>query len=219
MPAPSIPGIALTYRGLKSTYALSITVKQPGQLRALFACTQFHIADEQTAQQRNLYVEPSSGGMFFRTTVTFMPSVGLYFVRRPPQAGRENFRMYKLPSAPPKTPFALRASQSCTGDMHDVAQQMLAQLQTHFSSGAATPGWTISSHMSTAGTWYSLEAADVSTIPAVINCARVAASPKADLAKLGWDGAAPPALNYAPALGLYIVMPQRRSPAGGPPPQ
>ncbi len=216
MPSPNIPGIAVTYHGLKTTYALSITVKQGTQLRPLFACTTFHSTDEQTAQQRKLYVEPNSGGMFFRPTVTFMPSVGLYFVRRPPQAGAESFRVYKLPSAPPKTPFALRASQSCTAEMHGVAQQLLAQLQTHFGNGAPAPGWTIAAHTSTSGTWYSLDAADIGAVPAIINCGRVAAAQKADLTKLGWDGARPPALNYSAALGLYLLMPERRqaAPAG-----
>jgi hypothetical protein len=214
MPSPDIPGIAVTYHGLTSTYALSIAVKQGAQLRSLFGCTQFHVTDRQTAQQRNLYVEPSTGGMFFRPIVTFMPAVGLYFVRRPPQPGAESFRMYKLPPTPPKAPFALRFSQTCTGDMHNAAQQMLAQLQSHFTTGAAAPGWTIAAHAATAGTWYSLEAADIGTVPAMLNCAHVSAAAKADLTKLGWDGAAPPTLNYTPALGLYIVIPQRRRAPG-----
>lgn len=210
MPSPDIAGIAVTYHGLKSTYALSIVVKQSAQMRSMFGCSTFHVADEQTAQQRNLYVEPGAGGMFFRPTITFMPSAGLYFVRRPPQPGAENFRMYKLPASAPKTPFVLRTSQSCTSGMRNVAQQMLAQLDAHFKRGAAAPGWTITPHASSAGTWYALEAADIGTVPALINCGHVSAAPKADLAKLGWDGSPPPALNYAPSLGLYLLMPQRR---------
>ena len=213
MPAPNIPGIAVTYHGLGSTYALSIAVKQVADMRSLFGCTAFHVTDEQTAQQRNLYVEPgAAGGMFFRPTVTFMPSVGLYFVRRPPQPGAENFRVYRLPATPPKTPFELRAAQNCTADMRGVAQQMLGQLQSHFATGAPAPGWTITPHAASKGTWYSLEAADVGTVPAIITCGRVAAASKDDLSKLGWDGAPPPALNYSPALGLYMLMPQRRAP-------
>ncbi|HKU67839.1 MAG TPA: TonB-dependent receptor [Candidatus Baltobacteraceae bacterium] len=211
MPSPDIAGIAVTYHGLTSTYALSIVVKQPSQLRSLFGCSTFHVADEQTAQQRSLYVEPRSGGMFFRPTVTFMPPVGLYFVRRPPQAGAENFRVYRLPAAAPKTPFDLRVSPSCTSDMRGAAGQMLAQLQMHFAKNAAAPGWTITPHTASAGTWYSLEPADIGTVPAIINCGRVAAARKADLTKLGWDAAAPPSLNYTPALGLYLLIPSQRT--------
>jgi hypothetical protein len=210
MPPANIPGIAVTYHGMKSTYALSITVKQAQEMRSLFGCTEFHVTDETTAQQRNLYVQPSSGGMFFRPAVTFMPAVGLYFVRRPPQAGAESFRVYKLPTTPPKTPFALRTAETCTGDMQNLAQQTLAELQAHFKSGAATPDWTITPHAATAGTWYSLEPADISAVPAIINCGRVASASKDDLTKLGWDGAAPPTLSYTPKLGLYFVTPQRR---------
>ncbi|HET9097482.1 MAG TPA: TonB-dependent receptor [Candidatus Baltobacteraceae bacterium] len=212
MPPAQIPGVTVTYHGLGSTYALSIVLKQPQDLRVLFGCTAFHVTDEQTAQQRKLYVAPSAGGgMFFRPTVTFMPSVGLYFVRRPPQPGAENFRLYKLPATPPKTPFALRsAAQTCTADMHDLAQQMLAQLQAHFTSNAPAPGWTIAAHTSTAGTWYSLEPGDISAVPAILNCGHVSTAAKADLTKLGWDAAAPPSLNYTPSLGLYLLMPQMR---------
>lgn len=217
MPAPDIPGIGVTYHGMKSTYALSIAVKQPTQMRSLFGCTTFHVTDEQTAQQRSLYLAPSNGGMFFRPTVTFMPSVGLYFVRRQPQAGAETFRVYKLPTTPPKTPFALRTSQTCTSDMHGVAQQMLAQLQAHFSTNAPAPGWTITPHTATAGTWYSLEPSDIGAVPAIINCSRVAVASKDDLTKLGWDAATPPSLSYSPALGIYMLMPQqRRMLQGGP---
>lgn len=215
MPAADIPGVTVTYHGLGSTYALSISVTQGTQLRSLFECTAFHVTDEQTAQQRNLYVEPGSRGMFFRPSFTFMPAVGLYFVRRPPQPGAESFRLYKLPTTPPKTPFELRASQSCTADMHGVAATMLAQLQAHFTRGSAAPGWTIVPHAAAGGTWYELSASDIAAVPAILNCGRVAAGAKADLAKLGFDGAAPPSLNYTPALGLYLVMPQRRGPNGG----
>ncbi len=218
MPAPSIPGIAVTYHGLKSTYALSITLTRSAQLRSLFGCTTFHVTDEATAQQRSLYVEPGAGGMFFRPSVTFMPSVGLYFVRRAPQAGAQSFRLYKLPSTPPKTPFALHVSQTCITDMRNVAQESLAQLQAHFQKGAPAPGWTVTPHTASAGTWYSLEPADIGAIPALLNCAHVSTAAKADLSKLGWGGAPPPSLNYTPSLGLYLLMPERRgrpSPAPG----
>jgi hypothetical protein len=213
VPPANIPGVNVTYHGLKSSYALSISVQKMEDMRALFGCSQFHVADVQTAQQRSLYVEPQSGGgMFFRPTVTFMPSVGLYFVRRPPQAGAESFRVYKLPSTAPKTPFALRTSTTCTADMKNLAGPLLSQLQAHFAKGTAAPGWTITPNTATAGTWYSLEPSDISAVPAIINCARVAAASKDDLGKLGWNGAPPPNLSYAPSLGLYFMMPQRRGP-------
>ena len=220
MPAANIPGVSVTYHGLGSTYALTIAVKQTTGMRSLFGCTAFHVADEQTAKQRNLYVQPQSGGgMFFRPEISFMPSVGLYFVRRPPQAGQQSFRLYQLPATTPKTPFELHAiSQLCPADLHATAQQMLSQLQAHFTNGASAPGWTITPHTATAGTWYSLEPADIAAVPAILNCGHVASAVKADLTKLGWDGANPPNLNYAPNLGIYLVRPQfdRNAPSPAP---
>lgn len=218
MPAASIPGVTVTYHGMKTTYALSLALNQMAQMRPIFGCSSFHVADLQTAQQRSLYVAPQQGGgMFFRPSITFMPSVGFYFVRRPPQPGQESFRMYKLPATAPKTPFEVMHAPSCTTDMRSTAQTVLAQLQAHFATGAAAPAWTIAPHASSAGTWYSLDAADVSTVPAVISCGRVAAAAKDDLTKLGLDGSPPPTLNYAPNVGLYIMM-RQRPPGAGPSP-
>jgi hypothetical protein len=206
VPAARIPGLSVTYHPLGSTYALSIALMQASQLRAVFGCATLHMTDVQTAQQHDLFVPPAQGGMFFRPSVTFMPSVGMYFVRRPPQPGRETFRLYRLPAAAPKTPFALHAvSTICPSEMHAAAEPALAQLQAHFASNAPAPAWTITPHASSAGTWYSLEPADIGTIPAILNCGRVAAASQDALAKLGYSGERPPALNYAPALGLYIM--------------
>jgi hypothetical protein len=210
MAPPNIPGVTVTYHGMKSTYALTLSVKQMQEMRPVFGCTSFHRADLQTAQQRGLYVEPSNG-VFFRPTITFMPAVGLYFVQRPPQAGAESFRVYKLPATAPSAPFALRAAaQSCTSDMRSVAQTALSQLQAHFTKGTPASGWTIATHTSSAGTWYSLEPDDVATIPALLNCGHVSSSTKDELSKLGWDGVSIPSINYTQKLGLYMVAPQRR---------
>ncbi|MFN2449450.1 MAG: carboxypeptidase regulatory-like domain-containing protein [Candidatus Baltobacteraceae bacterium] len=221
-PAASIPGLTVQYHGLGSTYALSIAMTQTAALRSLFGCTTFHATDVATATQRKLYVPPvpPGGAMFFRPTVTFMPSVGLYFVQRPPQSGAESFRMYALPKTPPAAPFQLHAIGTvCTAQLHGAAQSALAQLQAHFKNGAAASEWTITPHTATGGTWYSLEAADIGEIPALLNCGHVAAASKDDLTKLGLDGARPPALNYTPSIGLYLMRPQPRGGgAGGPQP-
>lgn len=217
VPAANIPGLNVQYHPLGTSYALSITMTQTAQLRSLFGCTTFHSADEQTAAQRKLYVPAAGAGMFFRPAVTFMPSVGLYFVRRPPQAGAETFRMYALPAAPPAAPFQVHnVSTLCTAEMHTAAQTALAQLQAHFTNGSApAPAWTITPHTATGGTWYSLEPADISSIPAILSCGHVAAASRDDLTKRGLDGSAPPSLSYTPSLGLYLVRPQPRNGEGG----
>ncbi|HEY8296951.1 MAG TPA: TonB-dependent receptor [Candidatus Baltobacteraceae bacterium] len=214
---PAIPGVSVTYRGMKTTYALAIALRDRGALRGLFACSQFHVAQADVAAQRGLYVTPSTGGGPFSVpTVNFMPEVGLYFVRAAPQAGAESYRVYALPTAAPATPFALRTATTCSAAMKQRSALLLGELQRHFAANAATPDWTIAAHSAPSGTWYSLDAADVSALPGIINCARVAAATKENLAKIGWDGSAPPSLNYAKALGLYFVSPQRRTPPGSP---
>ena len=81
----------------------------------------------------------------------------MYIVARQPQAGQETFRVYKLPTTPPKSPFELRASTSCTGAVQNLATPAMAELQKHFAAGAPTPSWTITPHDAKGGTWYELD--------------------------------------------------------------
>jgi hypothetical protein len=171
-----------------------------------------HIARADDVTQRKLYA-PSSG-LFFVPQLNFMPAVGLYFVARQQQVGQEAFRFYALPATPPKDPFEIRTAASCTPEAHNLATQALGELKQHFGSGAATPSWTIVEHTAKSGTWYELTPGDLTVIPAVIQCGHIAAATTDSIAQRGYDGKTVPALNYAPALGLYIIRPQpRQSPA------
>jgi hypothetical protein len=204
---PVIPGVSVQYHPLGTTYALSISTNKTALLRPVFTCSTFHIADQQAADQRKLFVEPNTGGMFATPTLTFMPSVGLYLARTPPAAGSETFRTYKLPVTPPKNAFVYNPkSPTCTtAQMRSTAQAAIAELQAHFAKGGPAPDWTITANTAKAGTWYSLSPEDITWVPALINCGRVASAARDDLTKLGWDGAIPPSLSYSPALGLYLV--------------
>ena len=219
MPAPAIPNVTVTYHGMGTTYALAISDRSQSRLRAAFPCLTLHVASPEDVAARSLYVPTAT--VFGAPQILFMPSVGFYFAQRPPQAGQESFRLYALPAKPPAEPFEVRGSEQCTVDMKSVATQLLGELTKHFASGAPTPSWTITPHVATAGTYYELASDDTAAIPALLNCGRVAATTSDDLKKLGWDGARIPSLNYAPALGIYMVRGNfgagRRS-DGSPPP-
>ncbi|HEX5273901.1 MAG TPA: TonB-dependent receptor [Candidatus Rubrimentiphilum sp.] len=205
-PPPVIPGVSVQYHPLGTTYALSISTSKTALLRPVFTCSTFHIADQQTADQRKLFVEPN-GGIFAGPTLTFMPAVGLYIARTPPAPGTETFRTYKLPTAPPKNALVYNPkSPTCTtAQMRTTAQTAVAELQAHFAKGAAAPDWTITPNAAKAGTWYALVPEDITWVPALLNCGHVASATRDDLTKLGWDGANPPSLSYSPTLGLYLV--------------
>ncbi|MBV9333637.1 MAG: TonB-dependent receptor [Candidatus Eremiobacteraeota bacterium] len=208
MPAPALSDATITYHGMGTTYALAITPKGTGMLRALAGCLSLHIARADDVTQRKLYAPSSS--LFFVPQLNFMPAVGLYFVARQQQAGQEAFRFYALPAAPPKDPFAIRTSTACTGQAENLATQALDELKNHFATGAPAPSFTIVSNTAKAGAWYELDPGDVTLVPALIQCGRVAAATADQLTQRGFDGKTIPALNYAPALGLYIVRPQPR---------
>ncbi len=215
MAAPALTDATITYHGLGATYALSITPKGSGTLRALAGCIPLHIARADDVTQRKLYA--ASSPLFFVPQLNFMPAVGLYFVARQQQPGQEAFRFYRLPTTPPKDAFEVRTSTTCVDQVRNLATQALGELKNHFASGAPTPSWTITAHTAKSGAWYELDAGDVTVIPAIIACGRVAATTTEELSQRGFDGKPIPELNYAPSLGVYLVRPQpRRTPAPAP---
>ncbi|MBV9720083.1 MAG: TonB-dependent receptor [Candidatus Eremiobacteraeota bacterium] len=209
MPTPALNDATVTYHGLGTTYALSITPKGSGMLRALAGCMSLHIARSDDVAQRKLYT-PSTQ-LFFVPQLTFMPAVGLYFVARQQQPGQEAFRFYALPATPPKDAFEIRTAASCVGQVRNLATQSLSELKNHFANGAPTPSWTITPHSAKSGTWYELDPGDATVIPAVITCGRIAATTSDDIVKRGFDGARIPELNYTPSLGIYLVRPAPRA--------
>ncbi len=215
MPAPALSDATVTYHGLGTTYALAITPKGSGTLRALAGCIALHIARADDVTQRKLYAAASP--LFFVPQLTFMPAVGLYVVARQPQAGQEMFRVYKLPATPPAAPFDVRGSATCTGAVRNLATPSLAELAKHFASGAPTPSWTITPHAAKNGSWYELDPGDPTVIPALMMCGRVSATTDDEIAQHGFGGKTVPELNYTPSLGLYLIRPNNR-PSPSPPP-
>ncbi|MGA8576743.1 MAG: hypothetical protein WB609_13785, partial [Candidatus Cybelea sp.] len=208
MAGPALTDATITYHGLGTTYALAITPKGTGVLRALAGCLALHIARSDDVTQRKLYA--SSSPLFFVPQLNFMPAVGLYFVARQAQAGQEMFRVYKLPASAPPTPFEVRVSTSCTSQVKNLATQALGELKNHFAGGAATPSWTIIAHTAKSGAWYELDPGDATVIPALLVCGRVSATTTEELAQRGFDGKIVPELNYTPSLGLYLIRPAPR---------
>ncbi len=208
MAAPALTDATLTYHGLGTTYALTITPKGSGTLRALAGCIALHIARADDVTQRKLYA-PSSP-LFFVSQLTFMPAVGLYVVARQQQPGQEAFRVYKLPATPPANPFEVRTAAACTGQVKNLAAQALDELRNHFASGAPTPSWTITPHSAKGGAWYELDPGDPTVVPALLYCGHVATTTTEELTQRGFDGKLVPELNYAPSLGIYFIPPVRR---------
>ncbi len=150
MPSPAAHRCDVTYHGLGATYALAITPKGSGMLRALAGCMSLHIARADDVTQRKLYA-PSSP-LFFVPQLNFMPAVGLYFVARQPQAGQETFRVYKLPAYAPED--AVRNAHVCVrapATRDNLASQALGELKNHFTQRRATPSWTITPHAAKRG--------------------------------------------------------------------
>ena len=94
----------------------------------------------------------------------------------------------------------------------------LGLLATHFTLGPWTrtllvllaPAWTIAAHTEKGGTWYDLQPADLTVIPAIIACGHVSAATADDLSARGLSGKPVPELNYAQPLGLYLIRPAPR---------
>jgi len=212
LPPPEVPGFAVAYHPLQGTYALTFTPQTFSGLRGLIGCAPIHIGTKYEADALHLYVPQVSS--FFRMPLAYTPAAGLYIVRQPPPPGQEQFRVYKLPSSKPPQPLQVVESARCTNDLKPVAHQLLASLALYVrakDAGEAAPaqpaGWLITSHTSAKGYWLELQPQAPAAIPALLNCARVSAGSQDEIKTTGYGAADLPALNYAPALGLYV---QRR---------
>ncbi|MDQ2872827.1 MAG: hypothetical protein M3R35_06845, partial [Candidatus Eremiobacteraeota bacterium] len=243
MPSTGFTDATVTYHGLGTTYALSIVPRSGSAqsatlastllgasavtaqrargraFRSFFGCLPLHLAQSTDVAAAHLYAPATTA--FATAQITFMPSVGLYVVARQQQAGQETFRLYALPSSPPRDPFAVRTSAAgCTSDLRNTAMEMLAQLRTYFINAKPPPGWTALPHQAKSGVWYSLVPGDASVVPSLLACARVAVVAPENIVGKGYDGVLPPALNYTKPFGLYLIRPQRApqpSPAPSPP--
>ncbi|MGH7737417.1 MAG: TonB-dependent receptor plug domain-containing protein [Candidatus Tyrphobacter sp.] len=213
-----LPDATVTYHGLGTTYAFTITPKAGRPLRGILGCLTIHIARSDDIASHHLYAPENA--LLFVPQLHFMPAVGLYLAARAQTAGQESFRVYVLPSSAPRSPFEVRTGGACSGDAQSIAAQMLGELRGYFTKGARAPSWTIAPHTGASGTWYELEPDDPSTIGALLVCGRVATATAQELAQRGWAGAPIPALNYSRALGIYLVRREvrRTSPTASPQP-
>ena len=216
---PDVPGYTVGYHGLDATYALTFTPQTFTGLREFLGCAPIHVGTKDQADAMHLFVPQASS--FFRAPLAYTPAAGLYIVRQPPPPGQEQFRVYKLPTSPPAQPFALVASDRCTSDLKPVAQELLASLsafvkakEANQSAAAQPSGWTITSHDIKNGYWLGLQPQTPAAIPALLNCARVASGTADEIAKTGYGAQALPALNYTPALGLYVERGQQGQQGG-----
>ncbi|HTU70762.1 MAG TPA: TonB-dependent receptor [Candidatus Baltobacteraceae bacterium] len=184
-----------------------------GMFRVFFGCITLHIAQPDEVTARHLYAP--SHGIFGAPEITYMPAVGLYIVGRAQQAGQESFRVYQLPTTPPKNPWEIRTAPECTADLKNTATEAVGELRAYFTNGTKPSLWTITPHTAKNGTWYALDPGDPAIIASLLFCGRVAAATPEQIVPKGWDGVMAPQLNYNAAYGLYLVRPQPRQPNPG----
>jgi len=208
--APPIPYFAAAYHQSGSSYALTLIPTDVKGLRALARCATVRVGTETEAQQRGLYVPPPTpfGGF----ALAFSPDAGLYAVRRPPTAGQEQFRLYRLPSTPPARPFAVETRPTCTSEAREIAQPLLDALAAYARAldpahppSAQPAGWHVDVARAGAAWWLEARLANIQTVPAVLDCAHVSGASREELKSHGYDGGDPPVLNFTPAYGLYVV--------------
>ncbi|MDQ2817753.1 MAG: TonB-dependent receptor [Candidatus Eremiobacteraeota bacterium] len=214
---PQVPGFSVGYHSLRDSYALTFSPLTMTSMRAFISCAAVHVGQLEQAAALHLYVPDSSS--FFRSPLAYTPAVGLYIVRRPQVAGQEQFRVYRLPGAPPPKPLAIVSSDRCSADLRPIAARLLAGLEIYIASGdkgAAAPaqpqGWTVVRHRAPKGPWLELQPQAPQALPALLGCARVSAGSQAQIEAAGFGAAPLPALNFSQPLGLYMV--RRQPPAG-----
>ncbi len=202
---PSAPdGVAFARADTATAPVLAVRTTRVSVTQAIFACGSIVIGSPDDAAKARLPYPPALS--LTSVTLYYTPSKGLYFVQYPASKNlSQKFRTYALPSSPPKEPFALEAGL-CVGELRPVADALLGDLSAHFGpSHAPARLWTVIEHAGSARAWYELRSDEIGTATAMLNCAHVASASTSELGTAALTGAPPPAFDYSPVVGLFIV--------------
>jgi len=209
---PAVPGLTIVYHRMADSYALTLAATKIEAAAALFRCVAVHLGTDNDARALGLYIPGSSP--FARFTLTYSPKAGLYALRAPPSGAHEEFRLYHLQARPPHVPFAVEPRPECDAELRPVAMQLLSSLERYVKAfdpqHAPQPpdDWKITPHGGVSDWWLEAIPENFSNLPAILNCAHVSVATLKDVRAFGVDGANAPSLNYAPALGLYLIRPE-----------
>jgi hypothetical protein len=203
---PAIDGVDVSYYRTEASYAILLSTGRLDVAQALVNCTSVHIGSPADARAHGVYT-PTDVSLVAQR-VFFSPEAGFYLVQMPTAGIAQRFRTFALPATRPQRPFRLQSAEVCKEDLRPIATSLLAQLETYFAApnpaSGTTTDWTIVKHDG-ANAYYELRSNQIGALTSLVNCGYVAGAARADLSARGFDGAAPPAFNYAPEFGLYVV--------------
>ncbi len=211
MAAPALTDATVTYHGLGTTYALAITPKGTGVLRALAGCLSLHIARSDDVTQRKLLHRRAVRSSSCRSSTSCRPSASTSSrVNR--SRGRRSFRVYKLPATPTSDPFAVRTSTDvhrAGAESRDAGAHRAARITSRAARRRRVGRLPRIRRRQAPGT---------SSIPAMRRsfrrCSSAAASPRRrrkNLAQRGFDGKIVSRAELRAELGLYLVRPAPRA--------
>jgi Carboxypeptidase regulatory-like domain/TonB-dependent Receptor Plug Domain len=206
---PVFAGGTVAYARTARSYVLTITFTQIGVSQAVFDCQDIHLGSPENLADAGLPPPPAPS--LTTVTLAYAPEEGIYFVQvpRPKEQRPAAFRAYALPAQPPARPFEAAGSAACDAGLRPIAERLLAELAAYFAPGLPPSGssgaWTIVRHDAPGGAWYELRSDEIGAVTSVGNCAHVSAATRSEIAARRLDGAPPPAFNYAPQLGIYMI--------------
>ena len=245
-PPPGVPGFTVAYHPLQSTYALTFTPQTFSGMRSFFGCAQIHIGTKDQADALHLYVPETSSFFRTPLAYTPAAGLYIVRQPPPPgQEQFRVYKLPTSPPSNPFALVDSERCTSDLKPVAQQLLASLAQYVSAVGAGqpapaqstprptpapaatqaavaqTATPaqpaGWTVISHSVAKGYWLELQPQAPVAIPALLNCARVASGSPAEIKATGYAAVGLPALNYAPALGLYIERGQQGQQGARPP--
>ncbi len=202
-----VGGVSIRYAATANGYALTIPTTRISATQAVVDCLNVHIGTIENARAASVPFPTElslTGATFY-----YAPSQGIYYVQLPPPPDlAQKFRTYGVPAQPPSSPFATANADLCRPELAPIATGLLHELHDYLTPAAAsgkTASWKITRHSDTAGIWFDLASDEIGATTSLLNCAHVVSATRDQLIAAGVGAAPPPAFNYAPAIGLYIV--------------
>lgn len=205
VPPAHIPGIAVAYHPLGTTYELLLNADRRASL-ALGRCGHFTYASAEDAAK--LHLGERGDLKSWQLDFRYMPRFGLFLVERSGTlTTHASGASASLPTAAPAAPFETVAGAACAANERPAVQTLLSALAPALSGGApaASDLFTVTAHGEGETRWYAVKLTDPLLVVPFLDCVPLARVSRDDVRRRGIDGEPVPVLNYAPRFGWYVL--------------
>jgi hypothetical protein len=197
-----VPGTHIEFRPHGTSYELLFSFDLRTTL-GIGRCGAYAFADRATAERVGL--EDRSDLKSWQQDFRYTPQFGLFLVERPNLILARAVRR-ALPSDGGAA-FTVNGGASCTESERGAVELLLRRLQHALSAASPLTDETfhVVPHEAKQSPWFEVTFPDQLLLVPFLDCANIASATEAELQQRSIGGSRPPAVNYSPNTGWYVV--------------